>query len=87
MRIKWTRRRVTRAKSPFIYLTPKGPVVWSEPGSIAEIDDESGYKLLEEQSDIVERVADPEPEKPKPGPRRRRARVSQNKKMKDYEDK
>ncbi len=56
MKIKWKKVRVSRAKGPFIYLSDQGPFQWNTVGSVVEVPDAVGYKLLERDGDIVERV-------------------------------
>jgi len=84
MKLQWYKKRIARAKGPFIYLHKTGPVYFAHPGSIVECCDEAGYALLEEESDIIKRVEDT-PEKPKRKPRKSKAVVPENKSMKDYE--
>jgi len=90
MHIRWKKRRIPRAKSPMIYLSEKGPVVWDKPGDIRELDDKSGYAALEKDPDILEIVDPPSPPKPAAKKKKvvnRRARVPRDKRLKTYEDK
>jgi len=80
MKVQWYKKRVARAKGPFIYLHKTGPVYFAHPGSIVECCDEAGYALLEEEGDIIKRVEDTPEEKPKRKPRRSKT-VPSNKSM------
>lgn len=84
MKIKWIKRRSTTAKSQFIYLSPKGPICWKDVGDVVEVDDEIGYRLLERDPDILQRVTEKIEVKKKV---RRGQKAPRNKMMKSYEDK
>ena len=86
MQIKWVKRPLERLRSQFIYLSPKGPVVFNEVGSIVEVDDEVGYMLLKDHKDMLEKAPEPVAQEEVSEPVKA-MRVPRNKRMKSYEDK